>query len=145
MPLAYKEDGSFGGVPDDYQPQAGEVLFSDHATDDQLEVAFPGYKAVKTANLIKSRLAVLENALHDYVYSRYDQGTQSSLTALFVLPTTSDAAKTAIAAMWVWMQTVIARYYQLRDQIKEGDMVEVNFIPFDLTDPKVRLENLMGA
>jgi len=34
-------------VGDYYVPAPGEVLFPDLATDDELEAAFPGFKAVK--------------------------------------------------------------------------------------------------
>ncbi len=44
--FAYSNDGSMRSI-DPGMEQPGEVLFAEIPTDDQLESAFPGYKAAK--------------------------------------------------------------------------------------------------
>lgn len=63
--LCYSNNGfSFRAVDGDFAPQTGEVMFQDIPTADQLDVAFPGYKAAtaKTESnaIVLAQIATLE-------------------------------------------------------------------------------------
>lgn len=57
--FAYSNNGhSFHAVDDDYQPQAGEILFDDYATADELAEAFPGYSPVVERSKVRKSVVM---------------------------------------------------------------------------------------
>jgi len=124
--------------------QPWEVVFDRELTEDEKLAAFPERAALLAQELIDSRLAALETALHSYIYSHYAQSTQQSFTALYVGPSATPELKAAIEAAWVWVQSVLGQYYTLKAEIIAGKTPVIDFTPNDLSDPKVKLEVLLG-
>ena len=142
--FAYSNNGNSMRAISPGMELPGEIVFIETPTEEQLQTAFPERGSAKAAELVASRLVDLETKLHDYIYSRYDQGTQSSLIALYVGPQATPKIEVAIEAVWCWIQGVLGQYYGWKAAIAAGGNPDINFIPFDLTDPKVRLEAIMG-
>lgn len=62
--FAYYNNGlSFRAVDDDYDPQAGEIIFDDYAKEADLEKAFSSYKILKNTLKIKIEIARLEASI----------------------------------------------------------------------------------
>jgi len=99
-----------------------------------------------TGDLRTRKLEQLNAAQTAYIADHYDQGTQASFTALFVLPTTPQAVKDALLPVWTWIQSVTTYYYGKKVAIRNGedwDSVTWDFTQFDASDPHVSLEALM--
>jgi hypothetical protein len=88
--------------------------------------------------------ARLNAEVGQYLYSHYDQGTQASFLSLHADPATPQAGKDAIESVWVWIKSVMAYYYGVKNQLLVGDVVKWDFSQFDTTDPGVQLSDFMG-
>lgn len=53
---------SMKGVGLDYQPQDGEIVLGNYATEQQLQSSFPEYNSKKDYENIKSQIRVLESS-----------------------------------------------------------------------------------
>jgi hypothetical protein len=82
--------------------------------------------------------------VQNYIYSKYDQGTQASLQALHSDSSSPPELKQAIESMWAWIRSVMQYYYQRKAEILSGQIVKWNFAQFDTTDPGISLGALMG-
>ena len=99
-----------------------------------------------TGDLRTRKLEQLNAAQIAYIADHYDQGTQASFTALFVLPTTPQVVKDALLPVWTWIQNVTVYYYGKKVAIRDGEdweSVTWDFSTFDATDPNISLEALM--
>lgn len=64
--FCYFNDGmSFKSVLADYQPEAGEVIFPNYATSDQLTQSFPNYAKLSGNSSIKKQIHALEDQQTD--------------------------------------------------------------------------------
>lgn len=86
----------------------------------------------------------LNAEVQKYIYSKYDQGTQSSFLSLHSDPTTPESAKQDIESVWVWIRSVMGYYYSIKQQLLGGIIVDYDFAQFDSEDPKVKLSDLMS-
>jgi hypothetical protein len=94
--------------------------------------------------LLMEKLTTEVNA---YINAHYDQGSQASYQAIYILPTTPQAVKDAIIPLWPWIQSVMEYYYGKKADIRDGaspEDVNWDFTQFDATDPGVELESFMG-
>jgi hypothetical protein len=82
--------------------------------------------------------------VQNYIYSKYDQGTQASLQALHSDSSSPPELKQAIESMWAWIRSVMQYYYQRKAEILSGQVVKWDFTQFDSTDPGISLGALMG-
>ena len=145
MPFCFSNNGlSFIGVDNDYVAQEGEAVFpNNHPTDAQLNEAFPLRAQLVATAALNDKVAALQTKLHNYVYNRYDQGTQMSFASLYASPSTAASVKTQIESAWTWVQNVLGHYYTLKEQIEAGGNPTSNFEQFDASDPGVKLKNFI--
>lgn len=103
---------------------------------------------VKIVTMNQEELLILLNKqLQDYIYNKYDTGTQLSIQAIYSDPNTSTETKTAIEGLWSWIKTVLAHYYVAKAALTDGDSwyeIDWNLSQFDATDPGMALVNLIG-
>ncbi len=99
---------------------------------------------------VESKLSEEINAvqiqLRSYIYSKYGAGTQSTMTAVYLEPTTVLKDKDRILAVWNWIKSVLFYYYNLKKQLETGTKLsdlKVDFTQFNETDPKVTLESFI--
>ncbi len=106
---------------------------------------------VLLTDVIADRLMVLKSEVCLYIYGVYDAGTQASMQALWSQDATSAAVKTDIEAVWAWIASIMAYYYQCKSAI--GALVDVesveaygwDFTQFDATCPDVTLQAIFGV
>ena len=118
--------------------KAGEIARAEENEDVFDEQAFNQWVA-------HTLFAQCNQDVGQYIYSRYDAGTQASFLSLHADPATPQAGKTSIESVWAWIKSVMTHYYGVRDQILAGNVVKWNFSQFDATDPDVKLRDFMGA
>jgi len=106
------------------------------------------HESIRLASpIITDRTAKISRAVNAYINAHYDQGTQASFQALYVLPSTSDEDKLALLPVWDWIAAVMAYYYDRKREIMESDnplSVTWDFSQFDSEDPGVSLSDFMG-
>jgi hypothetical protein len=101
-----------------------------------------------TGDLRIRKLEALGLDVNTYINKHYDQGSQASFQAIFTLPTTSEAVKTAILPIWTWIGAVMKEYYTkkklIRDSEEDWESVTWDFSgTFDASVPNVKLETYM--
>lgn len=93
------------------------------------------------------QLGRINEELKKYIYSRYDQGTQSSLISMYLKNESNQVIRDQIDAVWNWIKIVLEYYYSKKDEIiasAKPDDVSWNFAEFNPLDPGISLSLLMG-
>lgn len=133
-------------VEPDYTAQAGETVFPDYATDEQLERVFPGHLADKEAQLIKAKLSELEKSMHDYIEAHYNTQWKIYLLSAHAAPGCSASRKKAIESAWAWGESVVEYYSTLAAKLVGGASLPADKTDwaahFDASDPGLTLLNL---
>ena len=100
--------------------------------------------------LKQRKLAQLKQELKNFIYSRYDDGTQKTLQTIYIqAQEAGDTAKiNTIKQVWDWINSVLIYYYQKKDAILNAiDEASLNNITWDwsLVDETnhVELKNLL--
>ena len=112
-----------------------------------VEDVIANYTTLAVAVAAAECLSKINQAVNAYICSHYDLGTQASLQAIYVQPTTPQAAKDLLLTVWDWAQSVLVYYYAQKAEITASpDPVAVtwDFSQFDATDPGVTLQSLLG-
>lgn len=99
-----------------------------------------------------ARIAKMKREVKAYIYRKYDDGTQSSLNALFVEGVASGYANrvATIKTVLEWVKTVLTHYYTQKATIlamttaQDAEAVTWNFTQFDATDPAVTLQQAVA-
>lgn len=92
------------------------------------------------------QVARLNREVGEYIYARYDQGTQASFLALMQDARMSQVVKDQITTFWDWTRLVLGYYYQKKQEIltiENWAGVEWDYAQFDALDPQVSLGALM--
>lgn len=92
----------------------------------------------------------LKTGLNTYISGHFDQGTQASLTQIY-LTSQIQAEKDAIKTVWGWIESVLKYYYTLKNAIlataTPEELLAVTWdFPgnFDATVPDVQLEDYVN-
>ena len=96
------------------------------------------------------KLEELNQDLRDYLYGKYDIGTQMSLKETKDRDDTPAEIKASLDGLYLWILSVMGYYYTkkaaIRDAVDDSWQTETwDFSQFDATDPKISLEALMGG
>lgn len=88
----------------------------------------------------------MNREVNQYLFQKYDSGTQLSFIALYARADTPQTAKDAIQSVWDWQKTVLNYYYDKKSLILDGDItITWDFEQFDVTDPDIGLGDLRSA
>lgn len=87
--------------------------------------------------------AEINTKLQEYIYTKFDIGTQLSFMALYVDDQTPLQVKTAIKTAWTWLQSVMDYYYKTKDSLEVNKGAVCDFEQFDATVPPVKLSDFM--
>jgi len=103
------------------------------------------------AEKIEDKFWSCNEAVNQYIYSHYDQGTQSSFIAFYAKPNTSAELKTAIEGVHTWIAMVMGYYYQMKAAILGATDEETlnaitwDFKQFDASKPDVTLGGIYAV
>jgi len=112
------------------KPTEAEIL---QVTEDQLKELLKGPLVEK-----------LREEMHEYIYSRYDQGSQSSALGWLMLPI-SQSTKDLIMAAFMWIGTVTTYYVKIKKEIRASSTPEKvvwDFSQFNETVPQYEGKDL---
>ena len=95
--------------------------------------------------------AELKKQNDEYIYNKYAPGTQQTMQALYADSNTSSEHKALIISVWDWIRKtdVLPYYYSKKTEIENATSVNTlldivwDFSQFDVTDPKVKLRDLV--
>ena len=90
----------------------------------------------------------MEKDVQKYLYSKYDNGTQMTLQAMYSDPDSTEELKASIKTIWGWIKTVLQYYFTKRaylDSCEDLTGFSYDFQQFDASKPDITLEGLMNA
>lgn len=90
----------------------------------------------------------LNQEVNAYICAHYDLGTQASMQAIYIMPTTPIAAKDLLLTVWSWVQSVLTYYYSKKAGLTVAEdpaIITWSFSQFDTTDPEVSLQSLIAG
>jgi hypothetical protein len=101
------------------------------------------------------RLSALNNEVNEFIYSRYDAGTQSSFLAIYQ-KSSDQSIKTTLDQVWDWSGVVMSYYYNIKSQMQgartKGVLDAITW-DFDanfgdagsiMPDPQIKLSSFYG-
>jgi len=83
-----------------------------------------------------------------YIYGYYDAGTQQTFQAMIAMDDVPEETKTAIKAIFPWIQSCLGYYYTKKAEILASSTPELimwNFSQFDTTKPDVSLSSIVSG
>lgn len=89
------------------------------------------------------KIKMLEKELHNYIYSRYNLGTQSSMQTIYISPETTEEQKSNLELVWEWIKSVMVYYYSVKTQLENEVDADADFSQFDSSDPGITLRSLL--
>ena len=128
-------------VADDLTQQEGTII--DNAVNSHTPTSALDIAKDQATTRMKTEIEM-------YLFSKYDQGTQSSMNAFFIEGVSNSWTnrKALVQSVLDWIKSVLSYYYGKKDDIAVATTVEqVNaitwdFFSFDATDPKVALQTV---
>ena len=136
-----------GPLPSEYDPLEWELV---DVSDADIQAFYYNFESDKT-----DRLLLLNREVNQFIYARYDAGTQSSFLAIYQ-KTTVQAVKDALDLVWTWSGAVMQYYYSIKTQMQATtgkaalDAISWNFeVNFGdtgviLPDPQIKLSTFYG-
>lgn len=111
-----------------------------------------GYKVDEDGNVdvvdiiidIDTLKSQMKREMKKLIYSKFDQGTQSTLQAIY-LATSIDPDKQTIEEVWEWINSILKYYYEKRIYLETNgaENFEYDFSQFAHTAPSINIEDLL--
>lgn len=101
---------------------------------------------VEVSKSVEVKMSDLNASLKQYINSNYDQGTQTTFTAMYMVPTTSIEAKISLEKVFTWINSVLVYYYSKKEElsrIQDISQFEYDFSQFDESNPKITLKSII--